>query len=218
MVVILIKCEGFRMDHDLSYLRREYLKGSISQDQLDTNPIHQFDLWFAQALEAEIADPSAMILATVDDVIGIRTVNLQSFDHRGFVFFTNYGSRKSCQIEKRPQAAVLFPWLTLERQVEIVGSVEKITKTESMSYFASRPREAQLAAWASRQSSKIASRSTFLERFSLLEKKFSGKDVPLPDYWGGGTVSLLNVLSFGKGESTGSMIVLFINLNMKNGR
>jgi len=173
------------MTGNLNNLRNEFLKSGIVRDDLDINPINQFSLWFSQAMEADIVEPSAMSLATADDVIGIRTVLLKYFDDRGFVFFTNYGSKKSRQIEKRPQAAILFPWLALERQVKIIGSVERITKLESLKYFTSRPKGSQLGAWASEQSSKISSRSVLIDQFTSMKKKFSKGEIPLPDFWGG---------------------------------
>ena len=132
------------MTGDLSNLRKEYLKSGIVKDDLKSNPIEQFSLWFDQAIEANIIEPSAMSLATSDDYIGIRTVLLKFFDDKGFVFFTNYESKKSKQLQNNPQAALLFPWLALERQVKIIGSVEKITKLESLKYFSSRPKDSQM--------------------------------------------------------------------------
>ena len=113
---------------DLSNLRKEYLQSGIIRENLNDSPIEQFSLWFPQAMEANIIEPSAMSLATSDDSIGIRTVLLKNFDEKGFVFFTNYESKKSKQIQNNPQAALLFPWLALERQVKIIGSVEKIRR------------------------------------------------------------------------------------------
>ena len=170
---------------DLSNLRKEYLQSGIIKEDLSQNPIEQFSLWFSQAMEADIIEPSAMSLATSDDSIGIRTVLLKYFDERGFVFFTNYESKKSIQIQNNPQAAILFPWLALERQVKIIGSVEKITKLESFKYFSSRPKDSQLGAWSSQQSSKISSRSVLAEQFASMKKKFSSGVIPLPDFWGG---------------------------------
>ena len=170
---------------DLSNLRKEYLQSGIIKEDLSQNPIEQFSLWFSQAMEADIIEPSAMSLATSDDSIGIRTVLLKYYDERGFVFFTNYESKKSKQIQNNPQAAILFPWLALERQVKIIGSVEKITKLESFKYFSSRPKDSQLGAWSSRQSSKISSRSVLAEQFASMKKKFSSGEIPLPDFWGG---------------------------------
>ena len=170
---------------DLSNLRKEYLQSGITRDNLHESPIEQFSLWFSQAMEANIIEPSAMSLATSDNYIGIRTVLLKYFDEKGFVFFTNYESKKSKQIQNNPQAAILFPWLALERQVKIIGSVEKITKLESFKYFSSRPKDSQLGAWASQQSSKISSRSVLAEQFASMKKKFSDGEIPLPDFWGG---------------------------------
>ena len=170
---------------DLSNLRKEYLQSGIIKEDLSQNPIEQFSLWFSQAMDADIIEPSAMSLATSDDSIGIRTVLLKYFDERGFVFFTNYESKKSKQIQNNPQAAILFPWLALERQVKIIGSVEKITKLESFKYFSSRPKDSQLGAWSSQQSSKISSRSVLAEQFASMKKKFSSGEIPLPDFWGG---------------------------------
>jgi len=170
---------------NLSNLRNEYLKSGLIREDLNDNPIDQFQLWFLQAMEANIVEPSAMSLATSDDSIGIRTVLLKYFDEKGFVFFTNYESKKSKQIQQNPQAAILFPWLALERQVKIVGKVEKITKLESLKYFSSRPKNSQLGSWASQQSSRISSRSVLAEQFTSMKKKFSSGEIPLPDFWGG---------------------------------
>ena len=173
------------MTGDLSNLRKEYLKSGIVKDDLKSNPIEQFSLWFDQAIEANIIEPSAMSLATSDDYIGIRTVLLKFFDDKGFVFFTNYESKKSKQIQNNPQAALLFPWLALERQVKIIGSVEKITKLESLKYFSSRPKDSQIGAWSSQQSSRISSRAILVDQFAVMKKKFANGEIPLPEFWGG---------------------------------
>ena len=173
------------MTGDLSNLRKEYLKSGIVKDDLKSNPIEQFSLWFDQAIEANIIEPSAMSLATSDDYIGIRTVLLKFFDDKGFVFFTNYESKKSKQLQNNPQAALLFPWLALERQVKIIGSVEKIPKLESLKYFSSRPKDSQIGAWSSQQSSKISSRAILVDQFAVMKKKFANGEIPLPDFWGG---------------------------------
>jgi len=170
---------------NLSNLRNEYLKSGLIREDLNDSPIEQFSLWFSQAIESNIVEPSAMSLATSDDSIGIRTVLLKYFDEKGFVFFTNYESKKSKQIQQNPQAAILFPWLALERQVKIIGNVEKITKIESLKYFSSRPKDSQLGSWASQQSSRISSRSVLAEQFTSMKKKFSSGEIPLPDFWGG---------------------------------
>ena len=133
---------------DLSSLRKEFLQSGINKEDLKSSPVEQFSLWFSQAMESDIIEPSAMSLATSDDSIGIRTVLLKYFDEKGFVFYTNYESKKSKQLQKNPQAAILFPWLALERQVKIIGKVEKISKLESLKYFSSRLKGSQIGAWA----------------------------------------------------------------------
>ena len=174
------------MTADLTNLRKEFRQNGLSRTELDDNPFKQFSLWFFQAIKLGIVEPSAMSLATADEnEIGIRTVLLKHFDDKGFVFFTNYSSKKSKQIEVKPQAAILFPWLDLDRQVKIVGSVEKVTALESIKYFASRPKDSQLGAWASQQSATISSRSLLVSQFESMKNKFSKGAVPLPDFWGG---------------------------------
>lgn len=168
-------------------LRNEYTKGGLTLEQLATDPFTQFERWFQEALNVKIHEPNAMSLATVgtDGVPSIRTVLLKIFDHRGFVFFTNYGSKKATQIAENPQAALLFPWLDLERQVKIVGRVEKVSTAESLKYYLSRPRGSQLGAWVSQQSSIITSRSLLEMKMDEMKRKFSNREVPLPDFWGG---------------------------------
>ena len=174
------------MTVDLTNLRKEFRQNGLNRSELDNDPFKQFSLWFTQAVKLGIVEPSAMSLATADEKeIGIRTVLLKHFDDKGFVFFTNYGSKKSKQIEVKPQAALLFPWLDLERQVKIVGSVEKVKTLESIKYFASRPKDSQLGAWASQQSETISSRSLLVSQFESMKNKFSKGEIPLPDFWGG---------------------------------
>lgn len=174
------------MGIDLNSLRREFTRSGLSRDELDVSPFVQFEHWIEQASEAELTQPNAMSLATSDqEGVSIRTVLLKSFDEKGFVFFTNYGSKKAKQLDNNPQAALLFPWLDLERQVKISGSVEKISKLESIKYFASRPKESQLGAWASSQSLPISSRQALLMQFEHMKEKFHKGEVPLPDFWGG---------------------------------
>jgi len=174
------------MTANLTHLRKEFRVNGLRRSELDNDPFKQFSLWFSQAIKSGIVEPTAMSLATADEKeIGIRTVLLKHFDDKGFVFFTNYASKKSQQIEVKPQAALLFPWLDLERQVKIFGCVEKITKLESIKYFASRPKDSQLGAWASQQSATISSRSLLISQFESMKNKFSKGEVPLPDFWGG---------------------------------
>ena len=174
------------MTVDLTNLRKEFRQTGLNRSELDSDPFKQFSLWFSQAIKVGIVEPSAMSLATADESeIGIRTVLLKHFDDKGFVFFTNYGSKKSQQIEVKPQAALLFSWLDLDRQVKIVGSVEMVTTLESIKYFASRAKDSQLGAWASQQSATISSRSLLVSQFESMKNKFSKGEVPLPDFWGG---------------------------------
>jgi pyridoxamine 5'-phosphate oxidase len=174
------------MSVDLQKLRREFTSSGISRTQMNDNPFVQFELWMQQASEANLTLPNAMSLATSDDnEISLRTVLLKSFDERGFVFFTNYNSKKSTQIKANPNVALLFPWLDLERQVKISGSVEKISTLESIKYFTSRPKNSQLGAWASKQSNNISSRQVLLMQFEAMKNKFKQSEVPLPDFWGG---------------------------------
>ena len=171
---------------DLTKLRIELRKRGLSRSNLDDDPVKQFSLWFTEAIDSGIVEPSAMSLATADESeIGIRTVLLKYFDDKGFVFYTNYKSKKSRQIETRPEAALLFSWLTLERQIKIVGSVEKVSSLESIKYFASRPKDSQIGAWASKQSTTISSRNILQSQFESMKQKFSSGEVPLPDFWGG---------------------------------
>ncbi len=174
------------MSVDLQQLRREFTSSGITRAQMNENPFVQFEQWMQQASDAELTLPNAMSLATSnDDEVSLRTVLLKSFDEQGFVFFTNYNSKKSQQIKINPNAALLFPWLDLERQVKISGSVEKISTLESVKYFSSRPKDSQLGAWASSQSSGLTSRQALLMQFEAMKNKFKQGEVPLPDFWGG---------------------------------
>ena len=174
------------MSIDLNALRREFTSSGLSREQMNDNPFVQFELWMKQASDADLTLPNAMSLATSHaDEVSIRTVLLKSFDDQGFVFFTNYHSKKSQQIQKNPNAALLFPWLDLERQVKISGQVEKISTLDSIKYFSSRPKESQLGAWASNQSGLLSSRQALLTQFEAMKNKFKKGEIPLPDFWGG---------------------------------
>jgi pyridoxamine 5'-phosphate oxidase len=172
---------------DLNDLRREYLKDGLSRDQLEDNPVDQFQKWLKQAIELEIKDPTAMSVATVDakGQPRQRLVLLKQVDNDGFVFFTNYESKKARDIALNPLVSLHFPWHVLERQVKICGRAEKVDSSESLKYFLSRPEESQLAAWASQQSSRLSSRQALLGQFAAMKEKFKGGSIPLPDFWGG---------------------------------
>ena len=173
------------MSIDLTKLKAEYTSSGIDSNKLNKNPISQFQLWLQQSIDAGIKIPHAMSLATTNNTNpSIRTVLLKSFDDNGFVFFTNYNSNKSKQIQCNPNVALLFAWLELERQVIVSGVIKKISKLESEKYFNSRSKQSKLSAWASKQSSKLCSREELLAKFSSMEKKFD-KEIPLPDFWGG---------------------------------
>jgi pyridoxamine 5'-phosphate oxidase len=154
---------------------------------LKENPFGQFALWFEQAMEAKVVEPNAMSLATTgaDQKPLLRTVLLKSYDERGFVFFTNFESRKARQIAENANVCLLFPWLALERQVIIRGAAEKVSTAESLAYFVTRPRGSQLGAWVSAQSSVITTRSLLEQKWEEMKRKFSEGQVPLPSFWGG---------------------------------
>jgi len=172
---------------DIHALREDYKQGELRRKDLHDDPFKQFEKWFQQACNAELLEPNAMTLSTVSEQGQpfMRTVLLKYFDKNGFVFFTNYESRKAQQIRANPNVSILFTWLPLQRQVHITGTVEKVTTTESLQYFTSRPRGSQLGAWTSQQSSVISSRQLLLMQFEQIKNKFLDGEIPLPDFWGG---------------------------------
>ncbi len=172
---------------DISDLRREYKREKLNLEDLDNNPFRQFDHWFNVAKKHVEKDPNAMSLATVgsNGAPSLRTVLLKYYDETGFVFFTNYESKKSKQIGENNNVALLFNWLDLERQIIIEGTAEKISKAESLKYCSSRPQGSQLGAWVSNQSSVISSRSILLTKLAEMKRKFKDGKIPLPDFWGG---------------------------------
>ena len=175
----------------LADLRTDYSLAGLVEKDLARDPFRQFDRWFQEAEAAKLNEPNAMILATAgaDGRPAARTVLLKAVDGRGFVLYTNYESRKGRELAANARATLLFPWLALERQVIVEGAVTRVAREESASYFHSRPRLSQLAAWASAQSSIIAGRSVLEEAMKALEKKYAGQEVPLPPHWGGFRVS-----------------------------
>lgn len=172
---------------ELEHIRREYLRDGLDRDKLDDNPLRQFEVWMDQAIKSDIPDPTAMTLATVDasGQPSQRIVLLKHLDDQGFVFFTNYGSVKAKDIAQNPKVSLHFPWHMMERQVKVLGTAEKISTAQSLAYFLSRPRESQIAAWASDQSHTINSRVFLLNQFENMRQKFRHGDIPLPDFWGG---------------------------------
>ncbi len=172
---------------DLADQRREYQNPPLIEDQMADNPFKQFESWYQQAVGAKLLEPNAMVLSTVDadSRPTQRTVLLKYYDENGLVFFTNYNGRKAKQIAGNRFVSLHFLWLPLHRQVEISGVAEKVSTTESMKYFALRPRGSQLGAWVSEQSSIISSRSLLEAKFHELKQKFANREVPLPSFWGG---------------------------------
>ncbi|PZV06151.1 MAG: pyridoxamine 5'-phosphate oxidase [Leptolyngbya sp.] len=172
---------------DIGELRRDYTQRGLDLADLNPDPFAQFELWFQQAREAELLEPNALVLSTVSPAGAPyqRTVLLKYFDRDGFVFFTNYGSRKAQHIAENAQVSMLFPWYPLERQLAIAGTASQISAAESLRYFSSRPRGSQLGAWVSQQSSIISSRQLLEMQFEKMKQKFLNQEVPLPDFWGG---------------------------------
>lgn len=171
---------------NLASLRKEYSLSGLTEEKCDGSPFNQFSVWFSEARNAGIEEPNAMTLATVSarGMPSARILLLKHFDENGFVFFTNYESRKGHDLEHNPNACILFFWHELQRQVRIQGSVQKITREQSAEYFLSRPLESRIGAWASEQSSIIENRTVLEENFNRLKNQF-GDDVPVPDFWGG---------------------------------
>lgn len=172
---------------ELENYRREYLRGGLEREDLDDDPFVQFSRWMEQVIAAGVPDPNAMVIATVDSEgqPSQRIVLLKNMDEKGFVFYTNLNSRKAQELTQNPKVSLHFPWHFLERQVKICGVAESISTAESLKYFLSRPRESQLAAWASQQSRPISSRALLLQQFESMKNKFSKGEIPLPDFWGG---------------------------------
>jgi pyridoxamine 5'-phosphate oxidase len=173
--------------NDLADLRREYRDRPLHRKDLDPNPFAQFDRWFKEAGAAEAMDENAMSIATVgpDGQPSLRTVLLKYYGEDGFVFYTNLGSRKSKQIESNPKVALLFYWHEVHRQVKILGQAVRNTLAEDTRYFMRRPRDSQLGAWVSRQSSLISARSVLENKFAEMKERFAQGEVPLPSFWGG---------------------------------
>lgn len=172
---------------DLSELRQSYTKSSFTEADLLDCPFEQFKNWFAQAQEAQLDEPNAMCLASAasDGQPSTRIVLLKGFSEKGLVFYTNYESRKAAELDTNPKAAANFLWLPLQRQVNVTGRVERVSKAESLKYFLSRPLGSQLGAWTSPQSKVITSRQILETKLEQMKRKFSEGKVPLPDDWGG---------------------------------
>jgi pyridoxamine 5'-phosphate oxidase len=175
------------MSASIADLRREYARARLDAADVSHDPIVEFARWFAEAQDAQVADPNAMTLATAGDdgAPSARVVLLKAFDSRGFVFFTDYRSRKGRELEANPRAALVFYWQELERQVRITGTVTRTSREDSETYFRTRPLGSRLGAWVSHQSLAIPSRQVLEDDLRQVEARYPDGDVPLPPYWGG---------------------------------
>jgi pyridoxamine 5'-phosphate oxidase len=177
---------------DISAMRRQYGEAGLLESALPKDPVELFNTWLLEAAANEVVvEANAMVLSTaVDDQPSSRTVLLKDLTKDGFTFFTNYGSRKAKQISSNANVSLLFPWYPMERQVIVIGTANKISKSESEKYFASRPRGSQIGAWASMQSEELSSREELENKYAEFEKKWpEGTEVPMPAHWGGYVVS-----------------------------
>ncbi len=172
---------------DLEDIRRDYSLRELSKETVASDPFVQFGNWLDEYVASAPPEPSAFLISTVgaEGAPSSRVVLLKGFDERGFVFFTNYTSRKAAEIDHERRVAMTFFWPELERQVHVAGVAEKTGRDESESYFALRPTLSKLGAWASNQSSKLESRSALEEKFEEVKKRFNGEDIPCPEFWGG---------------------------------
>jgi pyridoxamine 5'-phosphate oxidase len=168
-------------------LRKNYKLKSLDQKDVLENPYEQFSVWFEETLNSHLPEPNAMILATAtkDGKPSIRTLLLKGYDENGFIFYTNYESRKGKELANNKNASILFFWPELERQIRLEGTVEKIPQEESKKYFDTRPYKSRIGAWASNQSEVIENRFYIVKKFIKYFIKFHSKDIPLPPYWGG---------------------------------
>jgi pyridoxamine 5'-phosphate oxidase len=174
-------------ERDLSELRREYAVGGLAEADLAAEPIEMFRHWMHDVLAAGLHEPNAMVVSTVSEsgAPSSRTVLLKGLDERGFVFYTNYSSRKAVDLAANPACALLFPWHPLERQVRVEGTATRLTAVENDAYFSTRPRASQLGAWASPQSQVVPDRSTLDAAYAEMVGRFGDGAVPTPEHWGG---------------------------------
>ncbi|MHA6760813.1 pyridoxamine 5'-phosphate oxidase [Streptacidiphilus sp. PAMC 29251] len=177
-------------------MRRHYTAEGLDRSALADEPMEQFDRWFAEVAKSGLDEPNAMVVSTADAEgrPSVRTVLLKGYDRRGFVFYTNHGSRKGTELDANPQVALLFPWHPLSRQVIVQGRAERVGRQETAAYFRSRPHGSQLGAWASEQSRPIDSREELEQRYADLADRYpEGEDVPVPPFWGGYRVTPASV-------------------------
>ena len=188
---------------DIENLRQDYNAASLNETDVDANPMRQFDKWFNEAINFKVHEPNAMTLSTAtrDGVPSARIVLLKGYDNYGFVFYTNYLSRKGKEITKNPVGALTFFWAELERQVRIEGTIEKLSKEQSDKYFQTRPKTSQLGALVSPQSQEIDGREILESKMSELELQYADKEVPKPSYWGG-YILKPRLVEFWQGQSS----------------
>ena len=181
--------------------KKKNQSNELNEISINKNPFIQFTKWYESILNSNLNEPTAMMLSTAD-VNGnssARIVLLKEFDDSGFVFYTNYESRKGNNLQEKPKAALTFFWDERRRQIRIEGAVEKISRETSKKYFSSRPRESQIGAWVSEQSSEVPNRDFLENKYVELEEKFGSEEIPLPDFWGGYKVTP-NYFEFWQGD------------------
>lgn len=186
---------------DVAPLRRSYTMSGLDEKDLTPTPIPLFERWLQDMIDSNLYDPNAVVVSTVDPTGQpySRIVLLKNYDDKSLVFFTNLGSRKAQHISQNPKICMLFPWYYLERQVMFIGEAKKLSVPEVVKYFHSRPRDSQIGAWASHQSSRISARSILEGKFLELKQKFQNGEVPLPSFWGGYRVTF-NKVEFWQGR------------------
>lgn len=179
----------------ISDIRRDYEQRTLTEASAADHPVRQFGQWFEEAVRADLLDANAMVLATtgLDAMPAARVVLLKGFDEEGFVFFTNYESAKGRELAAHPSACLLFFWAALERQVRITGTTARVPAAESDAYFATRPFDSQVSAWASHQSAAVPDRATLEARFDAARRQYDGRAVPRPPFWGGFRLSPLRI-------------------------
>ena len=172
---------------ELHQFRKEYTLGRLHEDSLTEHPIDLFQTWLKDAIDANLPDPNAMTVATVNEhqQPSQRIVLLKDVSKDGFVFYTNLGSNKAQDLAVNQNISLHFPWYFLERQVSVSGKAEKLSRAQDAKYFLSRPKDSQLGAWASQQSKPISTRELLLTQFHQMKEKFAKGEIPLPDFWGG---------------------------------
>ncbi|MCR5084207.1 MAG: pyridoxamine 5'-phosphate oxidase [Succinivibrionaceae bacterium] len=180
---------------DLSDYRRSYEQGGLDEADLTPHPIDLFERWLKDAIDSGLPDPNGVVVGTVDadGQPYSRMVLIKGYSRESLTFYTNFGSRKARQLEQNPRVSLLFPWYLLERQVTFLGTARRMSAAESLRYFHSRPRDSQIGAWVSHQSSMISARAALTSKFMELKEKFRSGEIPIPTFWGGFEVTFHSV-------------------------